>query len=125
MTPHHNLINGRLVVADFDETKVKFGNLVGLAPASGFSPGQRAIAYPSFTPDSAYVAFHVSDYATGCDVQGCSDSTKQIGALWIQDIAGAAPVKLDALIVRPRRSLTCRISAMRCGGSTSYIPSSV
>jgi hypothetical protein len=94
---YHNLIGGKLVVLDFDEATQKFSNMKGLAPASSFPVGEQAISYPSFAPDSQSIAFHVGDYATGCDKQGCDDSAKQIGSLWLQAISGASPVKLDQL----------------------------
>ena len=94
---YHNLTSGKLVVLDFDEGTRKFSNLVGLAPATTFAAGQRAISYPTFAPDSTWLAFHVGDYATGCDAQGCTDAALQIGALWMQSTAGAAPIKLTKL----------------------------
>jgi WD40-like Beta Propeller Repeat len=97
-TWYHDLINGKLVVVDFDASTKTFSNLVALAPASSFAASQRAISYPSFTPDSAQIAFHVADYPTGCDRQGtCVDTTTQIGSLWLQGVSGSAPVKLDKL----------------------------
>lgn len=94
---YHNLIDGKLVVADFDESTKHFSGLTSLAAASSFPAGERAIAYPTFTPDSQLVSFHVGDYATGCDVQGCNDAATQKGALWIQNVSGAAPVRLATL----------------------------
>src|SRR5262249_42181842 len=78
---YHNLMNGKLVVVDFDQASAKVSNLVSLAPASMFTTAQHAIAYPSFAPDSSHVAFHVGDYATGCDAQGCDANATQIGAI--------------------------------------------
>lgn len=49
------------------------------------------------------MAFHVGDYDTGCDAQGCDANAKQIGAIYAQSTAGtpsappAPPVRLDAL----------------------------
>jgi hypothetical protein len=95
---YHNLYDGNLVVVDFDEATQKVSNLVKLAPASGFPATENAIAYPSFAPDSKSIAFHVGDYTTGCDNNGCDDAAKQIGALWMQDMgSGAAPVRLTTL----------------------------
>jgi len=94
---YHNLVDGKLVVIDFDEATLKFSGLKGLAPASSFSAGQRAIAYPTFAPDSNWIAFHVGDYATGCDVQGCDDAAKQLGTIWMQNVSGAPAVKLANL----------------------------
>ncbi len=94
---YHNLINGKLVVADFNETTKAFSGLTALASTASFPVGERAIAYPTFTPDAQYVSFHVGDFATGCDTQGCDDAATQKGALWIQNVTGAAPVKLSTL----------------------------
>jgi hypothetical protein len=94
---YHNLINGKLVTIDFDESTQKFTNKQALVATSFFPAGQRAIAYPSFAPDSSSIAFHVGDYATGCDAQGCDDAAKQVGAIWLQTTSGAPPVKLAAL----------------------------
>jgi WD40-like Beta Propeller Repeat len=97
-TWYHDLINGKLVVVDFDAATKTFTSPVGLATTASFPAAQRAISYPSFTPDSAQVAFHVADFPTGCDRQGtCGDTTTQVGSLWLQSVAGAAPVKLDKL----------------------------
>ena len=94
---YHNLMNGKLVVVDFDEATQKFSGLKPLAPASAFPAAEHAIAYPTFTPDSSAIAFHVGDYATGCDAQGCDDNAVQLGEIWLQTVAGAAPVKLANL----------------------------
>ncbi|MDB4993204.1 MAG: hypothetical protein JWM74_636 [Myxococcaceae bacterium] len=94
---YHNLTGGKIVTLDFDATTKKFTNLTSLAPASMFPVAQRGISYPSFTPDSQYIAFHVGDYPTGCDAQGCDDAAKQIGSLWLQNTNGAAPINLATL----------------------------
>src|SRR5262249_31691209 len=59
---YHNLINGKLVVLDFDPTTQKFSNVKGLAAASSFPAGERAISYPTFTPDSQGVGFPRVDH---------------------------------------------------------------
>jgi hypothetical protein len=61
------------------------------------------IAYPSFTPDSTAVAFHVGQYATGCnsfdatspnpDVS-CGDLGSDNGALFIATLAGKTPIRM-------------------------------
>ena len=97
-TWYHDLINGKLVVWDFDPAAKTFTNAKSLALASSFPAGERAISYPSFAPDSAQIAFHVADFPTGCDKQGtCNDATKQVGSLWMQNVSGAAPIKLGKL----------------------------
>lgn len=94
---YHNLVNGKLLVLDFDEATHKFTNPHGFAAASSFPAGQRAISYPTFAPDSAQIAFHVGDYATGCDEQGCDDAAKQVASLWLQNVNGQPPVRLATL----------------------------
>jgi hypothetical protein len=96
-TWYHNLTGGSLVTIEFDPVTRAFANPKALAAASTFPAGQRAIAYPSYTPDSAWIAFHVGDYATGCDVQGCNDAAQQLGQIWLQHESGTAPVRLDQL----------------------------
>ena len=98
---YHNLVGGRLVTMDFDPATQSFTNFTGLAPASGFPAGQQALAYPTFTPDSAWIAFHVGDYATGCDVQGCDDFATQIGTIALQSVSGTPPVVLSMLADGP------------------------
>lgn len=93
---YHNLINGRLVAANFDEATLKFSGRTDLVPATSFPMGQRAIAYPSFAPDSSHIAFHVGDKPTGCHTT-CDENEQQVADLWIQDMSGAAPVRLDVL----------------------------
>jgi hypothetical protein len=97
---YHNLMNGKLVLFDFDEATQTFTSPRGLAAASLFPAAQHAMAYPTFSPDAKWVAFHVGDYDTGCDAQGCDANATQIGAIYLQSTAGAAPpppVRLDAL----------------------------
>jgi hypothetical protein len=43
------------------------------------------------------VAFQVGDYTTGCDVQGCDDSSKQMGSIWMQSVTNAPPIRLTNL----------------------------
>ena len=94
---YHNLMNGRLVTMDFDPAQQKFTNYKGLVNASEFPAGQRAIAYPTYAPDAKWIAFHVSDYATGCDNQGCDDFATQIGAIGMQNVDGSPAMMLEAL----------------------------
>jgi len=100
-TWYHDLTGGKLVMLDFDETSVSFSNLTSLAPASFFATNERALSYPTFTPDSQYIAFHVGDYTTGCNQNGCVDSTQQKGEVWIQNVNGSNPIKLTTLDTPP------------------------
>lgn len=94
---YHNLVGGRLATMDFDPATQKFSNYKGLAPATDFPAGQQALAYPTYSPDSQWIAFHVGDYATGCDVQGCDDNATQKGLVAMQSVGGAPAVVLSAL----------------------------
>lgn len=94
---YHNLVNGRLVTMDFDAATQKFSNYKGLVNAADYPAGQRAIAYPTYSPDSNWIAYHVSDYATGCDAQGCDDFATQIGAIAMQNVDGSPAATLEAL----------------------------
>ena len=86
-TWYHNLRDGQLVVADFDAQAVSFSNKQALAHTSAFPEGQRVLQYPSFTPDSEWVAFHATNDPDG----------RNIGDLWIQHVSGSAPVRLATL----------------------------
>ena len=46
---------------DFDPATRTFSGYTGLAHASDFPAGQQALAYPSYTPDAQWLAFHVGD----------------------------------------------------------------
>jgi hypothetical protein len=57
------------------------------------------LAYPSFTPDSKAVAFHVGKYATGCNAGGCDDNTVDDGNLFVQPLSKggvASPIAMKA-----------------------------
>lgn len=94
---YHNLMNGKLVTLDFDEATHTFSGLKGLVAASTFPAAEHAIAYPTWTPDSSSIAFHVGDYDTGCDAQGCDAAAKQLGEIWMQNASGAAATMLSTL----------------------------
>jgi len=94
---YHNLVGGRLATMDFDPATQMFSNYQGLAHATDFPAGQQAIAYPTYTPDSQWIAFHVGDYATGCDAQGCDDTATQIARIALQSTSGTPAVELATL----------------------------
>lgn len=96
-TWYHNLYDGKLVELDFDESTRTFSNPTSLAATSVFPMGQQGVAYPTFSPDAKWVAFHVGDYDTGCDTQGCDANATQIGAIYLQSTSGSAPVRLTTL----------------------------
>lgn len=89
--------NSKLTVMDFDEASQKFSNPTGLAASASFDANQHAIAYPSFTPDSQSLAFHVSDFGTECNANACDANATGIGSIWMQSVTNSAPLKLAAL----------------------------
>jgi hypothetical protein len=101
-TWYHDLTGGKLVMMDFDENSVAFSNLKSLAPASAFAANERGLAYPTFSPDSQWIAFHVGDYTTGCNATGCGDSATQVGEVWMQSTSGSSPIKLTTLDTPPK-----------------------
>ncbi len=58
--------------------------------------GETALAYPSFTPDNKYVAFHAGTLATGCQ-NGCDDTTPDDGQLYIAPVGGGGAIRLAAI----------------------------
>ena len=100
-TWYHDLTGGKLVMMDFDEQSISFSNLQPLAPASFFPTAEQALAYPTFTPDGQFIAFHVGNYTTGCNQNGCVDATTQSGEVWIQNVNGTNPIKLTTLDTPP------------------------
>jgi hypothetical protein len=100
-TWYHDLTGGKLVMMDFDEKTVAFSNLTSLAAVSAFPTSEQELAYPTFTPDGQYIAFHVGNYTTGCNQTGCVDSTTQLGEVWLQNVNGSAPIKLTKLDTPP------------------------
>jgi hypothetical protein len=91
------LAGGKLIELDFNETARTFSNPVNLAPANAFPPGQQAIAYPTFSPDSQWLAFHVGDKPTGCE-DTCDANETEIGAIYLQNTSGAAPIRMTSLV---------------------------
>jgi hypothetical protein len=90
----------KLVLFSFDEGTVKFTSPTPLAASASFGVGQQAIAYPSFSPDSAFIAFHVGDHASGCSAS-CDNNETGISAIYLQATSGAAPVRLAQLTDSP------------------------
>jgi hypothetical protein len=88
---------GKLVAWSYDQTAQKFSSPVKLADGTTFMAGEQAVAYPSFSPDSSWLAFHVADYAGGCNPKGCDANTQDTSAVWLQSVTGAAPVRLSVL----------------------------
>jgi hypothetical protein len=93
---YHNLVTGRLAVMDFDAATQTFSNYTGLARATDFPAGQQALAYPSFSPDSNWVAFTVADHPSGCD-GSCNDAETQIARIALQSVSATPAVDLKNL----------------------------
>jgi hypothetical protein len=82
-------------------------NEVVLSSDPALATGETALAYPSFTPDSKYVAFHAGTLATGCQGQGvdsCDDSTPDDGQLYIAAVDGGGAIRLAVLDDPPNPS---------------------
>ncbi len=96
-TWYENLKNGRLKLFDFDETAKAFSGARNLAPASFFGASENVIAYPSFTPDSNWIAFNVGVKPDGC--QSTCDEAEAQGAsgIWLQNTTTGDPVRLTNL----------------------------
>ncbi len=66
-----------------------------------FANGETALAYPSFSPDNKYVAFHAGAKATGCQgsvpSHGCDDTTMDDGQLYLAPVSGGGAVRLAAI----------------------------
>ncbi len=54
---------------------------------------QKGLAYPSFTPDGKYVAFHAGTHSTGCQA-GCDDTTLDDGDLYVAPVAGGGAIRM-------------------------------
>ncbi|HEY1695202.1 MAG TPA: hypothetical protein VGG39_23705 [Polyangiaceae bacterium] len=87
---------GKMVLWDYDQAAQTFTNPLPLADGSTFTAPEQAIAYPSFSPDSNWIAFHAADHAGGCH-DACDATTVDTGALWMQSTTGSAPTRLTTL----------------------------
>jgi hypothetical protein len=90
----------KLVQLDFDEASHTFSNKKALAPESGFPAGQQAIAYPTYSPDESWIAFHVGDKPTACE-DTCLAEETSAAAIYLQNTSGAAPIRLTTLTDTP------------------------
>jgi hypothetical protein len=91
-------VNEYIGYLDFDESGPAFGptfHTVVDGSNSIFTLG-RGLAYPSFTPDSTALAFHAGTYTTGCNANGCDDTTADDGNLYVTTLAGGAPIRMAA-----------------------------
>lgn len=78
-------------------------NSVVLSTDPALAANETALAYPSFTPDNQYVAFHAGTFSTGC--QGsCDDTTPDDGQLYIAPVSGGGAIRLAAIDDPPNAS---------------------
>jgi hypothetical protein len=97
----------RILIFGFDQATLKFAPTPTALPLGTFTPYQpRGIGYPSFTPSTNFVAFHVGNHSTGCfdesppenNIGNCDDATKHRGAIYYQaSNGGSPPARLNAL----------------------------
>jgi hypothetical protein len=85
----------------FHETTQTFdATITPIVQASDPALLQKGLAYPSFTPDTKYIAFHAGTHSTGC--QGslgpggafCDDTTVDDGDLYVAPVAGGGAIRL-------------------------------
>ncbi len=82
----------------FDESALPSGTPFGstltpIVKATDAALLQPGLAYPSFTPDSKYIAFHAGVHSTGCQ-NGCIDTSPDDGDLYIAAVAGTGAIRL-------------------------------
>jgi hypothetical protein len=90
-------VNEYISYLAFDESGPTFSpTLTKLIDGSNlaFATTGSGLAYPSFTPDSMSVAFHAGTYTTGCNANGCDDTTPDNGNLFIATLASGTPIRL-------------------------------
>lgn len=88
---------GKLAMLTWDEKTTTFSAPTKLADGSTIPGANHAIAYPTFSPDSNWIAFHVADWATACNPVDCSVTSTDTGALYMQNVSGATPIELTTL----------------------------
>lgn len=91
----------QILLFAFDRATLTFAATPTRLPLATFAPYTAGgIGYPSFTPDTKFVAFHVGNHSTGCfkDAFGnCDDGAQHRGSLWLQGTDGtSAPSRMSA-----------------------------
>ena len=97
--PNPNNLIEAIAYLDFDESGPTFApalHPITDSTVAAFSTTGPGLAYPSFTPDSTAVAFHSGTYSTGCNANGCDDTTTDNGDLFLATLASGAPIRLAA-----------------------------
>ncbi len=95
-----------IVYVDYTASSQTFGTTLNTVVSStdpALTANETALAYPSFTPDSQYVAFHAGTLATGCQ-NGCDDTTPDDGQLYIAPASGSGAIRLAAIDDPPSAS---------------------
>ncbi len=95
-----------IVTVTYSASTQTFGNTLNtvvLATDPAITAGETALAYPSFTPDSKYIAFHAGTWSTGC--QGsCDDTTPDDGQLYIAPLSDGGAIRLSVIDDPPNPS---------------------
>jgi hypothetical protein len=99
----------QILIFGFDQAMRKFTPAPTRLPLADYTPYvKKGLGYPSFTPDSKFVAFHVGNESTGCFSDGfgsCDDLVQHRGVIWFQGADGAsAPQRLAKLSDPPATS---------------------
>jgi hypothetical protein len=95
-----------IVTIDYAAASQTFGATIHSVVAAtdpALAAGETALAYPSFSPDTKYVAFHAGTLATGCQ-NGCDDTSPDDGQIYIAPTGGSGAVRLAALNDPPSAS---------------------
>jgi hypothetical protein len=95
-----------IVYVDYASGTQSFGSTLNTVVSSSdpaLVTKESALAYPSFTPDNKYVAFHAGTFATGCQ-NGCDDTTQDDGQLYIAPVSGGGAIRLAAIDDPPSTS---------------------
>jgi hypothetical protein len=99
--PGDNVLPGQpesIVYLKFDEGSQTFDpslHTITTGSAAAFSASGPGLGYPSFTPDSAAIAFHAGTKPTGCNAT-CDDTSPDDGDLFVASLGGGDPVRLAA-----------------------------
>jgi hypothetical protein len=95
-----------IVFLDYASSTQTFGaSITPIVSATdpALATGETALAYPSFTPDNKYVAFHAGTKATGCQ-NGCDDTSLDDGQLYLAPVGGGGAIRLAAIDDPPNAS---------------------
>jgi hypothetical protein len=94
---YDTLGGGNLELFTFDETSKTFSSPTALAASSFFSASENVINYPSFSPDSKWVAFNVGQKPDGCQGDCLADEAQGASGIWLQNTTSGDPVRMTAL----------------------------